>query len=86
MRIFFDKETGSGSAGRGGSKSGFQRGQKYTNTANIVPVCSMMSRNVSRGADGSRPISFSATMTWAELETGSSSAAPWMTARTRTLT
>jgi hypothetical protein len=33
------------------------------------------------GFEGSRPRSFSATITWAELETGSNSQAPWMTAR-----
>src|SRR5207248_96906 len=45
----------------------------------------MMSRKVCSGAEGSRPMSFWARMTCAELETGSNSAAPWMTARSRTL-
>ena len=45
-------------------------------TAAIVPVWSMTRRKAISGVDGSRPISFSAMMTWAELETGSSSAAP----------
>src|SRR5262249_17659193 len=34
------------------------------------------------GDDGSRSISFSVRITCAELDTGSSSAAPWITART----
>src|SRR5450830_1823492 len=46
-------------------------------TANMVPVCSITSSMVSSGEVGSRPISFSAMMTWAELDTGSSSAKPW---------
>src|SRR5450830_1778849 len=46
-------------------------------TANMVPVCNITSNMVSSGEVGSRPISFSAMMTWAELETGSSSANPW---------
>ncbi|MNT32057.1 hypothetical protein D3C72_1679190 [compost metagenome] len=51
--------------------------QKYTMTANMVPVCSITSSMVSSGDVGSSPISFSAMMTWAELDTGSSSAKPW---------
>ncbi len=35
------------------------------------------------GLEASMPMSFSATMTWAELETGSSSHAPWTTPRIR---
>src|SRR5450830_1190656 len=46
-------------------------------TANMVPVCNITSNMVSSGEVGSKPISFSAMMTWAELETGSSSANPW---------
>src|ERR1700730_8569919 len=53
-------------------------------TANIVPVCNITRSNVIDGADGSRPISFSATMTCAELETGNSSAKPCTIARTIT--
>ena len=45
-------------------------------TANIVPVCSMTSSIVISGLDGFSPMSFSATMTCAELETGSNSHAP----------
>src|SRR6185312_3369171 len=58
--------------------------QKYAMTANIVPVCRRTSSRVSAGAEGSRPMSFSATTTCAELETGSSSARPWMMASTTT--
>ena len=58
--------------------------QKYAITANIVPVCSITSSSVICGVDGSSPISFSATTTWAELETGSNSASPCTTARTMT--
>src|ERR1700723_1408168 len=54
-------------------------------TANMVPVCSITSSSVMAGDDGSIPISFSATTTWAELETGNSSASPWTMARTITL-
>ena len=50
-------------------------------TANIVPVCSMTSSSVNSGASACSFISFAATMTCAELETGSSSASPWITAR-----
>ena len=45
-------------------------------TANMVPVCIMTSNMVISGLDGSSPMSFSATITWAELETGSNSHAP----------
>ena len=55
--------------------------QKYTMTANMVPVCSMTSISVMSGEVGSSPSHFSARMTWAELETGSSSARPWTQAR-----
>src|ERR1700688_5102409 len=55
-------------------------------TANMVPVWSITKSNVIGGDDGSRPISFSATTTWAELETGSSSANPCTIARMMTLT
>src|SRR5215469_9120926 len=41
----------------------------------------MTRRKVISGAVGSRCISFSATITWAELETGRSSAAPWIRPR-----
>jgi hypothetical protein len=58
--------------------------QKYAITANIVPVCSITSSSVICGDDGSSPISFSATTTCAELETGSNSASPCTTARTIT--
>ena len=51
-------------------------------TANIVPVWSMTKSSVMGGEDGSRCISFSATTTWAELDTGSSSAKPCTVART----
>ena len=37
------------------------------------------------GLEGSSPMSFWARMTWAELDTGNNSAAPWIKARTRTL-
>jgi hypothetical protein len=37
------------------------------------------------GEEGSRPRSFSATTTWAELETGRSSAKPWTIAKRSTL-
>src|SRR5580704_8397104 len=50
-------------------------------TANMVPVCSMTRSRVICGAVGSRPRSFSATITWAELETGRSSASPCTIAR-----
>ena len=50
-------------------------------TANMVPVCSMTSRNVNFGEDGSMPIRRSAMMTCAELDTGSNSAAPWIRAK-----
>src|ERR1019366_9687200 len=60
--------------------------QKYQITASIVPAWSMTSTNVISGEDGSRPISFSATTTWAELETGSSSATPCTTASMATWT
>src|ERR1700730_18547963 len=55
-------------------------------TANMVPVWSITRSSVIGGEDGSRPISFSATTTWAELETGSSSANPCTIARMMTLT
>ncbi len=55
-------------------------------TASMVPVCSMTKSRVIWGAPGSSPSSFSATTTWAELETGSSSATPWIRARSSTLT
>src|SRR5208283_1600582 len=55
-------------------------------TASMVPVCSMTSRKVIAGSVGSRPMSFSATMTCAELDTGSISHAPWITARMRICT
>src|SRR5579875_184645 len=58
-----------------------QRRQKETITAIIVPVCSITSRSVISGAAGFMPISFSATITCAELETGSSSARPCTMAR-----
>src|SRR5439155_3422098 len=57
--------------------------QKYTITANIVPVWSMTKSNVIAGEEGSRPSNFSTTTTWAELETGNSSASPWTKARIR---
>jgi len=41
----------------------------------------MTKRSVMAGVVGSSPINFSATMTWAELETGNNSVAPWMMAR-----
>ncbi len=50
--------------------------QKYAMTANMVPVWSITSRRVMGGEEGSRPRSFSATTTCAELETGRSSARP----------
>ena len=50
-----------------------QDAPKYTMTANMVPVCNITSSMVSSGEVGSRPIHFSAMMTWAELDTGSSS-------------
>ncbi len=65
-------------------RSGRQRRKKYASTASIVPVWSITRRNVISGELGSRPMSFSATMTCAELDTGRSSAAPWMSARIRT--
>jgi hypothetical protein len=52
-------------------------------TANIVPVWSMTKRNVISGAVGSSPMTFSAIMTWAELDTGNNSQAPWIVARIR---
>src|SRR5580692_4195829 len=55
-------------------------------TANIVPVCSITSSSVIGGDEGSRPINFSATTTWAELETGSNSANPCTIARMMTFT
>ena len=58
--------------------------QKYAITANIVPVCSITSSSVICGDEGSSPISFSATTTCAELDTGSSSASPCTTARITT--
>ena len=48
----------------------------------MVPVCSMTKRSVIAGMVGSSPINFSATITWAELETGNNSVAPWIKART----
>src|SRR5258708_36912308 len=54
-------------------------------TANIVPVCSITSSSVICGEEASSPISFSATTTCAELETGSSSARPCTRARIMTL-
>jgi hypothetical protein len=57
--------------------------QKYTITANIVPVWSITRRRVISGVVGSTPIIFSATMTWAELEIGNSSQRPCIAARTR---
>src|SRR5438477_7953555 len=50
-------------------------------TANIVPVCSITSSRVIDGDEGSNPSSFSATTTWAELETGNNSASPCTMAR-----
>jgi hypothetical protein len=50
-------------------------------TANIVPVCNMTRSRVIGGEDGSKPKSFSATTTWAELDTGRSSARPCTIAR-----
>jgi hypothetical protein len=41
----------------------------------------MTSNKVISGADGSMPRSFSATTTCAELDTGSNSVRPWITAR-----
>src|ERR1035438_4845275 len=41
----------------------------------------MTRRKVASGLVGSIPINFSATTTWAELDTGRSSAAPWMRPR-----
>src|SRR5258708_5182047 len=46
-----------------GIRSTFQRGQKKTITANIVPVCSMTSRKVASGESGLIPMSFSARIT-----------------------
>ncbi len=46
----------------------------------------MTRSSVIDGNDGSSPISFSATITWAELEIGSSSAKPWIMARIMTCT
>src|SRR5579862_250548 len=54
-------------------------------TANMVPVWSMTSSSVIGGEAGSSPISFSATTTCAELDTGSSSASPCTTASTMIL-
>jgi hypothetical protein len=50
-------------------------------TANIVPVWSITSKRVIEGATGSMPISFSAIITCAELDTGKSSHAPCKIAR-----
>src|SRR5215472_3251283 len=50
----------------------------------MVPACSMTKRKVISGEEGSMPISFSATITCAELETGSSSAMPCTMARIMT--
>src|ERR1700722_18540530 len=50
-------------------------------TANIVPGWSMTNSSVMGGEEGSRPKSFSATTTCAELDTGSSSARPCTIAR-----
>ena len=47
----------------------------------MVPVWSITNSSVISGFEGSKPISFSATITWAELETGSNSANPCTTAR-----
>src|SRR5580658_7842715 len=54
-------------------------------TASMVPVCSITSRNVIAGVVGSRPMSFSAMITCAELETGSNSQNPCTSASTNTL-
>jgi hypothetical protein len=54
----------------------FHEFQKKRITANIVPVWSITSKSVISGNVGSIPISFSATITWAELDTGKSSATP----------
>jgi hypothetical protein len=64
-------------------KWAFQARQKYRMTANMVPVWSITKSRVISGLAGSNPMSFSATITWAELDTGSSSAKPWTTARMR---
>src|ERR1022692_1245048 len=53
-------------------------------TASIVPVWSMTSSRVMGGEEGSSPRSFSATTTWAELDTGSNSAKPCTIARIMT--
>src|SRR5579862_3087323 len=50
----------------------------------MVPVWSMTRRRVISGLEGSRRINFSATTTWAELDTGRSSARPCTTARITT--
>jgi hypothetical protein len=42
----------------------------------MVPVCSITNNKVIGGDEGSRPNSFSATTTCAELDTGSNSAKP----------
>ena len=59
-----------------------QDSQKYAIIAAMVPACSMTRRNVISGLEGSSRMIFSAAMTWAELETGSSSAAPCTMPRT----
>ena len=56
--------------------------QKYVITANIVPVCSMTRSNVMGGDDESSPITFSATITCAELDIGNNSAKPCTMAKT----
>ena len=58
-----------------------QARQKYRITANIVPVWSITNSSVISGAEGFRPMSLAATITWAVLETGSNSAKPCTTAR-----
>src|SRR5262252_9024399 len=50
----------------------------------MVPVCSMTRSSVIGGDEGSRPISFSVTTTWAELDTGKSSVRPCTIASTMT--
>lgn len=60
-----------------------QDSQKYAITASIVPLWSMTRSRVISGELGSRPISFSATITWAELDTGNSSLMPCIAARIR---